>query len=266
VIAPDTLLASTPRLLELHAAEMPQKDELCGAFWGCLALRLGGADVDQDEVARVAGTVLSTVPRDSDRPLASPPRRDYRLELPTTEDPDRAGTLPEGVARAIAELSGGRLSAVPVRGPWSAELLDGVLDLAVQLGPEACAIANVATRHLWGSRPAPAQVAAYLGDGTDAGPPADWDVGHFLGLLGRVRGAGHLVLVADTYPVLGFSGVHVQPLPRLVRGLQRDAGERGGVLLSCAAADEPRARERLEGLGAELELWDNGSLDAAVAP
>ncbi|HET6175133.1 MAG TPA: hypothetical protein VFD90_21195 [Gaiellales bacterium] len=37
------LTRGADRLLELHAAELPQKDELCGCFWATLALRLNDA-------------------------------------------------------------------------------------------------------------------------------------------------------------------------------------------------------------------------------
>ena len=46
------LTRGADRLLELHAAELPQKDELCGCFWATLALRLNGeGPVEQDDVA-----------------------------------------------------------------------------------------------------------------------------------------------------------------------------------------------------------------------
>ena len=49
------------RLLELHAAELPQKDELCGCFWATLALRLHGeGPLDQDDVALLAGSAITS--------------------------------------------------------------------------------------------------------------------------------------------------------------------------------------------------------------
>jgi len=47
------------RTAELHRVLMPQKDNLCGAFWGALVLTAAGMDgVDQDLVALESGTLL----------------------------------------------------------------------------------------------------------------------------------------------------------------------------------------------------------------
>ena len=40
----------------LHERAMPQKDQLCGPFWGALTLSAAGFPVDQEEVALRAGT------------------------------------------------------------------------------------------------------------------------------------------------------------------------------------------------------------------
>ena len=57
-----SLFPGGERLLEEHAAELPQKNDLCGAFWGTLALRTVGYSttptggvLDQDAVAVEAG-------------------------------------------------------------------------------------------------------------------------------------------------------------------------------------------------------------------
>ena len=55
------LTRGADRLLELHAAELPQKDELCGCFWATLALRLHGeGPVEQDDVALLAGSAITS--------------------------------------------------------------------------------------------------------------------------------------------------------------------------------------------------------------
>ena len=46
-------------LAVLHGRELPQKDQLCGAFWGALALAANGYPADQDGVALRAGTTLA---------------------------------------------------------------------------------------------------------------------------------------------------------------------------------------------------------------
>ena len=43
----------------LHEREMPQKDQLCGAFWGALTLSAAGHRTNQEEVALLAGTTLA---------------------------------------------------------------------------------------------------------------------------------------------------------------------------------------------------------------
>ena len=60
-----TLLPGARELLAVHARELPQRDDLCGAFCGALALRAAGigdhdgAPLDQDEVALAAGSVVA---------------------------------------------------------------------------------------------------------------------------------------------------------------------------------------------------------------
>ena len=59
-----TLLPGARRLLKAHARELPQRDDLCGAFCGALALQAAelaahtGEPLDQDAVALAAGSVV----------------------------------------------------------------------------------------------------------------------------------------------------------------------------------------------------------------
>jgi len=261
------LLPGAARLLELHAAEVPQKDELCGAFWGTLMLRLapdrtGRRELDQDAVALASGTLVSDASRDEDRPAGSPPRRDYRLRLPSAGDRE-AGTSATGVARAVQDLSSGRLSVLPVPGPMTESTLTALFAAAAEAGEEASLVANVGTRFLWPSHAPAAELVRYLDTGADADLAPDWDVGHFVGLLGTITGdRGTAVVVADTYPALGSGGVHVQPLPRLLRALERPGQNAGGVLLTLPTEGLAAAERRLADAGASVGLWDNGSEDA----
>jgi hypothetical protein len=260
------LTRGADRLLELHAAELPQKDELCGCFWTLLALRLAGVDVaDQDAVALAAGSGLAPV--DSDHSASLPRgevgRRDYRLDLPVVDDPELSGTAPQGLIRAFDELSGGELAAVPVAGPWIGQTVSALLELAAG-EPDAVLLLNVATRFFWGSRPPLTTLLAYLDEGDAVtGPEPDWDVGHFVGCLGAVRGAaGTLAIVGDTYPSLGVGGVHAQPVERVAAALERRGMEsHGGVLVVVPASRrEPVERRLLEGTFV-IAPWDNGSRD-----
>lgn len=258
------------RLLALHARTLPQRDDLCGAF--CAALALGAAGVtaadgrpfDQDAVARAAGTVVSAEPDRAALPPGESGRRDYRLELPTVADPARSGTTAAGLVAAITTLSAGAVVAVPLRGSWTRDTVDGLIGLACASERPVALIANVATRRLWGARPEPHAVARYLGTGDDGGgPPPDWDVGHFVCVVGAVRGPrGVLAVIADTYRSLGREGVHRQPLERLADALERPGMTPGGVLAVADARDAAGVAATGRALGLAAELWDNGSVRA----
>jgi hypothetical protein len=260
------------RLLELHAAELPQKNELCGAFWGTLALRLAGvADgedpVDQDAVGALAGSVLAES-ADEELPPGETGRADYRITFPVIADSARAGTSAGGLVRALRELAGDALAIIPVAGPWTPGAVTAVLDAATTCREPCTVIGNLSTRHLWGGHPTPAVLLAYLETGDhQAGPAPDWDVGHFVGLLGRIDGAqGTLVLVGDTYRSLGWEGIHAQPVERLSDALGRvHSGRPSGVILVSAAADAPELERRIGTAGLQIGTWDNGSLDIAAA-
>lgn len=254
-----TLTRGADRLLELHAAELPQKDELCGCFWAALALRLHGeGPLEQDDVALVAGSAITSHGHQHVLPFGQAGRNDFRAELPLTDDDDASGTSAHGVVRAIQELSSERLAALPVPEPGIPELR-ALLRAASEGTAPVAVLANVQTGAFWGSRPTAAQLAAYLERGDlAAGPAADWSVGHFVGLVGLAEGrAGALVTVADTYPVFGLGGVHLQPVETVVAAL---AGR--GVIVVAEPASATRVAEAAGGAG---ELWDNGSPIPAAA-
>jgi hypothetical protein len=259
-------LPGAGRLAALHDAELPQKDDLCGAFWGTLALRAAGfeehdgAPIDQDEVARAAGSTVSAGGHRDALPAGEQGRRDYRLDLPRVAE-EASGTSAAGVAHAVEELSDGALTAVPVRGPWSAESVRLLLGHADSASPPLTLIVNVDTGQFWGSRAAPAQLLSYLSTGEhDPGPARDWSVGHFVGLVGSAHGqGGTLVAIADTYRSLGWQGMHLQPVERLAAALERGDGREGGVLAVVSADARPRLESRLRNAGFRCGLWDNGT-------
>jgi hypothetical protein len=261
------LLPGAARLAELHAAELPQKDELCGSFCTFLALRAAGVDVlDQDAVAEAAGGVLAPEGYDhaAELPAGEPGRRDYRLRLPVTDDPAVSGVSAAGLVRAVEELSGGSRRAIPVAGPWDGHSVSELLAVAAA-EQEAAVVLNMATGVLWGSHPPVSTLLRYLEDGDDsAGPPPDWHVGHFTGCLGAIRGAqGTLVIVADTYPSLGWNAVYLQPAERVAAALRRDhLPTDGGVLLIVPTERAGDLSAALEAAGLTIATWDNGSPDA----
>jgi hypothetical protein len=268
------LLPGAAALLAYHARELPQRDDLCGAFCGALALNaagIGGTEedpIDQDAVGIAAGSIVSGA-RDPDTlPGAETGRRDYRLAIPTIDDSEISGTTADGVVTAVREIGGGAIEVIPWSGPWTAERLDGVFDLAAGLREPVTLIANLATHHLWGGHPSPKQLLDYLLEGKDDGPAPDWDVGHFVCVVARTSGpsGNHLYAVADTYPALGNHGVHVQPCERLALAIDRPDKPSGGLIAVVAAAEADQLRKGATTLGLREELWDNGTVTAGQEP
>ena len=241
-----------------------QRDNLCGPFHAARLLsdagvaEFEGQRLDQDLVALHAGTALPEVEVGPQVPPGAVNLRDYRFELPRVDQASSGTRLP-GLVSAIEKLGGGRLVCVPLRGGWTAAtvegLLAGVADTRTRL------IANVRTGHFWGSRPPLDALLAAL-DGAEVAdpPPAEWDVGHFVELLQLLRGRrGTLVLVRDSYPSLGWTGVHLQPPSAVAAALHRGDGRDGGVL-AVGPPDDAAAVERLASdLGLEVKMWDNRS-------
>lgn len=266
------LLQGAPALLAEHARELPQRDDLCGAFCGALALHAAGAGegCDQDAVALAAGSIVSAVRDPGTLPFGEAGRRDYRLALPSVADSAVSGTTAAGVVNAINELGHGDVVAIPLAGPWPVAALDGLFDLAAELARPVTLIANLATRHLWGARPGMAAVLDQLLRGEADGPAPDWDVGHFVCIVGRISNparppGGALYLVADTYPALGMGGVHLQPPDRLAAAIERRDMPAGGVIAVVASDDAAAVRARAEALGVSEAMWDNGTLAAGAA-
>jgi hypothetical protein len=246
----------------LHEREMPQKDQLCGAFWGALTLSAAGHRTNQEEVALLAGTTLAEGDPAEWLPPGAAPRNDYASDLPLTPDGASAGTSAAGVARGIEELSGGELSVVPVAGPWTAETVVSLIEATAAIAPECVLIANLRTGLLWGSH-APARLLLdHLAGRTVEPPQPEWDCGHFLSIAACVRGpGGALVTIRDTYPQLGLGGYHLQPAGAVAAALERGDGLEGGVLCACDARAADALAARLGEPGFELRHWDNGSPD-----
>jgi hypothetical protein len=291
-------LPGAQELLAVHARELPQRDDLCGAFCGALALQAAGIvehvrqpdgrepdgrqpdgrepdgrepegtqpdgrqPVDQDEVALAAGSVISAAREAGALPQGERGRRDYRVRLALIDDADASGTTAAGVVSAIERLSGGALAAIPFTGPWSADTLAGLFDAAVALERPVTLIGNLATHHLWGGRASALQLLGYLLGGELDGPAPDWHVGHFACVVGRAGGpGGNLYALADTYPALGHGGVHWQPQERLAAALERRDMPAGGVIVVVSSEDVTRVRTRAREAGLEEGLWDNGTVE-----
>jgi hypothetical protein len=264
------MLASDARLLpgadvlaRLHAAEVPQKDDFCGAFCTLLALKAAGYELDQDDVAVAAGTTISPTGHAESLPPGQQGRRDYRLDIVVEQDEERSGTAAGGLVRAVPELTNGERVMVPVAGPFTPETVDAIMQVA-QAEEDAALVLNVGTGRFWGSKPSAAQVVAYLESGDpDVGPDSEWAVGHFVSCWGAITGrAGTLWVIADTYPALGNGAVHLQPRERVAAALAREGMTPGGVLVVLPAGRGDAVADALRERGLRIESWDNGSVDS----
>src|SRR5690606_16274311 len=121
----------------------------------------GAMSLDQDEVALAAGTtVASAAEADSSLPPGHPGRRDYRAQLPVADDPKLSGTNAGGLIRAVERLTQGSAAAVPLTARWEGERIADLLELGER--HSAAVLLNLQTGRLWGSRPDPAGVLAFL--------------------------------------------------------------------------------------------------------
>jgi hypothetical protein len=239
---------------------MPQKDQLCGPFWGALTLAAAGRPVEQDEVALMAGTTLAEGDPAQWLPPGASPRTDYSRPIPVSLDGNSAGTSAPGLARGIEELSGGALRVVPVAGPWTAETVVALVEISASKAPGCTLVANLRTGRLWGSRP-PARLLFDHLLGLPVRPPApDWDCGHFLTIVASLAGpGGALLALRDTYAELGWDGHHLQPAGTVAQALERGDGYEGGVLCVCEASAAEAFAGRLEESTFELRHWNNGT-------
>lgn len=240
-----------------------QKDNMCGPFWAARVLVEAGFSewalepIDEDLVASRAGT---TLPEPGGAPSVPPGANSlttYRYELPVAPAAE-SGTSPAGLIQAIESLSDGGLRCVPIRGRWTADRVERLVDQAAALS--ARLLANVRTGCLWGSRPEPEVLMGELAGRAVQGPPPDWDAGHFVELAMLIRGPKNaLVAVRDSYPTLGWNGHHLQP-PRVVAAaLLRGDGRQGGVLAIVPRYKTDSAAALVAELGLQVGTWNNGS-------
>ena len=90
------------------------------------------------------------MPGDASVPPGAASKRDYRFELPVVPAAE-AGTAAGALAGAIEAASDGVLCCVPVRGSWTPERVEGLVERGRRLRGRL--VANLRTGRLWGSRP-----------------------------------------------------------------------------------------------------------------
>lgn len=226
------------RVLERHAAALPQPDQLCGPFATHLALHAVLDDPPgTTDLAIAAGTRVWPADVAAWRPPGAPWDRTGWDRLPEAPDVDHSGTDAAGVVAGLGAVTD--VDVVPVPGrrlrvePLAA-LLAALVDPA-EVGPVGV-LANVRTGAL--------------------DPDAGFDVGHFVVLWGA-SDDGRVVGVADTYAELGAPGeppgcrrVSVEALHR---GLSAPPGR--GLLLLARPGRGPALEELVRRCGVRTGEW-----------
>ncbi|MDX2213111.1 MAG: hypothetical protein SFY66_07465 [Oculatellaceae cyanobacterium bins.114] len=255
-------LPGSLRLIEAHQLAGQQPDNLCGPYW--ISTLLKAYEVSHIDPARLGQLAGSVLPMGDDPqqwvPTGASSRQDYAVPLPTCA-PELGGTSIPGLLAATVQASSAAYTLIPLKTTWTAAHLETLIDLCHTFSHwQTVPLCNVQTRHFWGSRLNLGRAIAYL-QGTPIEPPApDWSVGHFVTLAGTVKGAQRsLMIVRDTYPVLGWNGYHLQPFEAIAAALNRNDGSEGGVLLFVAAHHEPEVKQQCQQQGWAIAPWDNGT-------
>jgi hypothetical protein len=240
-----------------------QKDNLCGPFWAARVLTetgyssWDGRPIDSDLIALRARTVLPEAHPGPDLPPGAVSLTDYQFEL-LTAPVEQSGTSAPRLAQAIEAASAGELRVVSLRGQWTPDRVERLVDETRELGVRL--IANLRTGRLWGGRPPIEVLLGELEGQSVQEPAADWDVGHFVELEMLIRGPkGSLVVVHDSYPSLGWAGRHLQPPRAVAAALLRGDGREGGVLAVAPKAQEESVKALATRFGIETGAWDNGT-------
>jgi hypothetical protein len=256
-------LPGAERVLAEHRQELPQKNELCGAFWVTLGLRaFANAKIEQDHVGLAASSLLSVVQVADSLPPGHPGRDDYILDLNRAVESDiDSGTSSQGLQVATSQLSEGAFTSVPVSGEWTSAKVAEMLSRLFEADVSCLVMSNSATRFLWNSHMPSHAALEFLFTGSTEVIGSEWNVGHFLCILGYVEGPhGTLALCADTYPSLGSAGLHLQPLDGIAASLRRDDSPySGGMLVMVATANVSVIVSIVEAIGLTTEIWDNGT-------
>ena len=272
-----------------------QRPATCGAYaTRYLLAPLGFREADgvdttrEDYLAHLAGTVIEeselgdvrvatdSVARDglSDaEAIERFPRTWYGWPLRSSNDDAITGTSPTGVARAIAVGSGGALVTLPVPSrraegevAFTTERFDALLDLLESnVGSWGVhPIANLEVDQLLDATSEAYDASALGGPDPESAIPRErWGVGHFVGVGAFWRDAAgrRWTLLLDTYKARGFDGYVPMPAESLRRALVREDGRDGGLLLVLRRVALDEARRAIDGLGLDVRMWGNGSLE-----
>jgi hypothetical protein len=257
------LLPGAVALMPAHHRAGQQPDNLCGPYWVSILLEaVGVATLRADEVAQAAGAIL---PNEGDTaewvPLGGANRQDYEVAL-TLGSLEQSGTSVPGLIEATHHLSSDRYNLIPLKTRWTGEQVETVMQLC-QTHPHwnATPLCNIKSGFLWGSKLPLESAIAYLNGTEITPPPADWNVGHFVSLAGIVQGSARsLVIVRDTYPILGWEGYYLQSAEAIANAMNRDGyASEGGLLLFVATEHKSDVEASVGALGMAIAPWDNGT-------
>jgi hypothetical protein len=269
-----------------------QRPTTCGAYGLSYLLEpLGYANhdghdlTDEDYLAHMAAVIIEDHEVEPSRAIWNRIRRDelteadalrdhrmswYRYPVRHSDDPDVVGTSPMGIARAVDLATSGELVSLPVPSrradreiQFTPERFDAFLELlaANTAAWRWHAIFNYQlVEVLKPDDPAYTIDNLHRADPTDVIPLDDWDAGHFIGIAGLWRRAGAWwLLLLDTFKGRGFGGYQPQPGELMRKGLIREDGRGGGVLLLLPRPAFAIAKAAIENLSLDLGMWDNGS-------
>ena len=287
------LPAHIDALLRLYAPLPDQRPATCGAYALTYLLpargfcELDGDSLnDEDFMAHLAADTIEA--RDVAGSAASPARVDrgelteaealiahrrdwYRYPIDSSAEPSEVGTSPDGVARAIALASGGLLATVPIAGRDATGRVqldprrwDALLDLVAAdfAGGEADILFNYESDQLLdaGDRDYNAKNVR-RSDAATLIPLDRWGVGHFVpmaALWRRPSGERWMVLL-NSFKERAFAGVELQPAELVRRGVVREDGRGGGVLLVLTRSRLEAILTAVEEAGLTVAMWSNGS-------
>ena len=166
-------------------------------------------------------------------------------QLPVIDDGDLAGTSAAGLVRAVAELSGGSARGDPGRRAVGGR--DGHRMLRIAPAEQrGRVVLNIGHRRCSGARGRrcrPARAIWTTGDDS-GGPPAEWQVGHFTGCWGAIRGQRRHAGRDRRHLSRRWVGTacHLQPIERVAASLRRDGHAHPGGALVIVPSRARRGR------------------------
>lgn len=262
VVSSINLLPGVAQIVQAHRLAGQQHDNLCGPYWVALLLRVyGKLSVSTEQAASLAGSILPIGDPTTWVPKGVRPRHDYSVALPQTDCLQDAGTAAAGLIEAVSSASRDKFSLIPLKADWSEKQVEALVSLCQDNSDWVTVpICNLQTGSLWGSALPLGDAIAYL-QGVEIQPPlADWNVGHFVVLAGKIRGAARsLLIVQDTYPEFGWDGYHLQPAEAIAAALNRNDGSEGGVFLFVATQYKAEVEAKSKEKGFAIASWDNGT-------